>query len=497
MNDFAAPSGRRGARHLVNLLALVACCVGLVYVPLLLSGETGLLPVLGGFLLLPFVFVAYRFPYLTIFLSFAVGPLFHELLPFLPENLRSPSLGFMRIRFFDPVLFGILAAIGIKLLSRDRRLIDLMARQFPIIILILAWLLMQLARSIGTYGINTLGEFRTYYQYIFLAPYIVVFVRTNDRQWRLFKLLIVMSFLFIAVGLVRGGWLWQFRISASFKWLEASGNLALVYGVVALFLATRRNLIRVARPVFFALLSFAVVLTIISSVRAVWMTSAVLFFLVILTGNLSARSSILFPLVGGFGFLLSAYMIGKSGLGTVAFIDERMRAFTAYGTDATASWRAALWADAIPKILKNPFLGTGLGHHFQLVGSGGQIVSTAPHNLFISIAFQIGIVGLLLFLWLGVQLHFKFVRMYRFKLGPRSRTIILTAVIVQVSAVAYQMVYGFELFTWLYIGLGLSTLCTLRQQQRHRSRLKQLNRSRPVGSERVPVGPGQAEAQRR
>jgi O-antigen ligase len=67
------------------------------------------------------------------------------------------------------------------------------------------------------------------------------------------------------------------------------------------------------------------------------------------------------------------------------------------------AWREALWRSAVPSIVEEPVLGHGLRsfrtsttEFFPLAGPDG----IDAHNLYLQIAFEMGIVGLAAYLWL-------------------------------------------------------------------------------------------------
>lgn len=405
--------------------------------------------------------IAYRFPYLTIVLVFLGGQLIgHEAQLLLPGNLREPDLGFMKLRYFDPILLGIVLAISLKVLHRNKLLFQFFFRDLYFWTIFFIWLSIEIMRSFGTYSIiNTLGEFRTYYQYLFFVPYIVVFFETEDKQWRLFKLLIVLSSLFILSGIIRGWALHDLEIGFNSRWISASANLALLSGMIAVYLGVKNKVFKSNNNLSILLFVSALFLTVTNGHRSVWLAASIAFLLLILTRQMSFKSTVLSWIAGMAACLAIFFVFQIGGKDISQYFDNRMMAFTNYHYDDNASWRYALWMESLDKIYQNPVAGMGLGRHFQF-HSFSEIITTSPHNLYITIAYHTGIVGLMLYVGLIVQVLLLFRKILKGSLSSQHRTMIMSAVVVLISSSAYYIAYPFEYFTWLYVGLGISVCIT-------------------------------------
>ncbi len=404
--------------------------------------------------------IAYRHPYLTIVLVFLLGQIMgQEAQVLLPESLRQPALGPLKLRYFDPILLGIVCAIGLKLLQRDKKLEQFLLKDYPFWTLFLGWLTIEIVRSLGTYNIiNVLGEFRTYYQYMFLIPYIVVFFKTEDEQWRLFKLLMFLSLIFIFIGIIRGSILYSFRFGSYNKWLTSNANLALLMGITALYFGRKYRLVTLRNTVVSFLFMAFIFITLINSVRSVWLATIVAFLVLIFTRQISFKSYII---VGIFGIIVLAtvfYVFEIQDKNIFYFIKTRSMAFTDYQKDPTANWRYLLWLESFKQIIQKLFIGKGLGYHFNLYLSRGVRITTSPHNLYISIAYQLGTVGLLLYIGFISQLFLQIRKTLKMQISLRPRVIVLTAFVILLSSSFYYIAYTFEYFTWLYVGLGIAVI---------------------------------------
>ncbi len=404
--------------------------------------------------------IAYRFPYLTIVLVFLLGQIIgHEAQLLLPENLRKPALGPLNLRYFDPIVLGIVFAVLLKLLHRDKILLQFLFRDYLLWTLLLGWLTIGIIRSLGTYNIiNTLGEFRTYYQYMLLIPYIVVFFQTENDQWRLFKLLIVLSSLFLFSGILRGWMFRGFEIGFGIRWFTASANLALLNGMIALYFVIKQRLIKINSTVLIVLFAAFFCITIISNIRSVWLATIVAIIVVLLLGQFSVRIQILSIIGILIALVIANYLLTIYNIDFLTFIKDRSKPFYDYRSDPTASWRYYVWIEALKRIKESPFFGFGLGRHFQLYFKPGHVITTSPHNLYISITYQLGFVGLFLYLSFLVQIFYRFRKALTKGITNKQFTIVLTGSTILFSSSAYYIAYNFDYFTWLYIGLGIASI---------------------------------------
>ncbi|CAN2048102.1 putative O-antigen polymerase [Candidatus Magnetomoraceae bacterium gMMP-1] len=404
--------------------------------------------------------IAYRFPYLTIVLVFFLGQVGLEAQLMMPEELHQLIIGPLKIRYDDPIFLGIVLAIILKAARKNKLLFHFLFRDYFFWVLLVIWLGFEIVRSFGAYSIiNILGESRTYYQYILLIPYIIAFFQTEDKQWCLFKLLIILSSLFIPIGLIRGWVLHGLGIGITQRWFSASANLALLTGIIALYLSVRHRVLRVNKMIVIFLFIAFLSMTIFSHHRSVWLATGVAFLVLVFTRQLSFNDYVFTLLMGGIVSVMVLYIFQINGKEISSFFDQRMTAFTDYEHDDTANWRYILWLESLSQIARNPFIGKGLGRHFQFI-SFAEVITTSPHNLYITIAYHMGIIGILLYAAFILQIFWRMRNALRRLLSSQQRTMILTSIVILISSSAYYIAYPFEYFTWLYMGLGIS-VCNL------------------------------------
>jgi O-antigen ligase len=406
--------------------------------------------------------VAYRFPLLTVALTVALGQAIDRDLIEL-EMVGLPTVGGLLIRFFDPILLGILVALLARLLAHDRRLERFFYRDGLLWTLLFTWVTLQALRSIGLFGlVKSLGEFRTYYQYLLLVPYIYTSFRTEKAQWRLFSLLTVLAFGFIALMIFRGGVESNFHIGV--RWFNASSNFALLTGFVAVLVGMRYKVFHLRNwQVNFIVIMF-VVITLMNTHRSIWLATGVVVALFILWKIVSFYRSLQLVLVLLLATLLSGLVIslGTKGLSVGAYLQNRLLAFTDPQEDATAKWRTVLWQQALERVREQPLVGVGLGGNFQFTGPGGDTITTSPHNFYVTLAYHTGVTGFVLYVLFILQVLYFLIITLRRRLSKQSRTILLTTLVVVLAGHAMFVAYHHEFFTLMYIGLGLATLSNKR-----------------------------------
>lgn len=366
-----------------------------------------------------------------------------------------PVGGGVDLRFADPVLFAMLGALVVRLLGDDRRLYDTFGRYAWCWTLLALWLLVRMVDSIGAFGlVSALGEFRTYFHHILILPYVVVFARSREVQWRVFGGAVAFALALIVVGFVRGGLTHGFLFAPYQKWLASSPSLAVVYGAFALYLMRRYQRWSYGTTMYGGLLLMIIALTIIAGHRSVWMASAAGIGALMLLGHVPVGKMV--KLAGGMAGSILLLDLLYSGIDLLAFLQDRLAAFVAVQQDSTANWRLEIWSDAWRQSQDHLWMGKGLGNYFHLVDARGHSVSASLHNQYLQILYQVGLVGLVLYLAFALQITRRLVQGYRW--APERDTALFTgvAIVVMTAGSVFYLAYGFDHVTWVFVALGLA-----------------------------------------
>ena len=425
---------------------------------ILLGGDKGLLALNGLFGAAILVFIAYRLPTVMIGLWMLSTQIMVEMIVWDYDNYFEPSLsigGGIDMLYGDPILFGILAATAIKLFTDDLRARETFFKHISFWSIFMIWMVFELVRSFTMFGpVNALGEFRTYFREILIIPYVIIFIQNRQEQWRVFQLLLWAMMFLIVVGLFRGAYVHNFRFAAYAKWLYQHGSLGLLWGTLALYLTHRFGYWRKGNILFAILILASLGLTIIASHRSVWLAGFVSILVLLFMGYFKLSNLIKM----GAAFLIFGLIINftYSEIDLVGFIQERLVALTSPTEDQTANWRFLVWQDALEQSKAFIFEGKGLGNYFSTRLPNGLVVEVMLHNQYIQLIYQVGVIGLVLYLAFLIQMYGRLRATYLETPDPFYRMVVLLNMVIIVAASTYYIAYEYEPFTWLFVGLGLS-----------------------------------------
>ena len=461
--------------HLENIgskrspVELIALGIGaLLFVAIIVFGGEKILLLLNGLgaALILFV-IAYRYPSLMVGLWAISTQVMVEVIIWDYSKYIEPSLsigGGIDMLYGDPILFSMLAAMMAKLLAGDPRAKRSLFKEMSIWSIFMLWMIFELARSATMFGlVSPLGEFRTYFREILIIPYIVIFASTRAEQWKMFKVLLWVTLIMIPIGFFRGGYVHKFRFAAYAKWLYQHGSLGLVCGTLGLYLMQRFGFWKHGNFWFSMLIASSMGLTVIASHRSVWLASMVALFTLFLMGHL--RLGNLMKL--GMAMLSAALIINfvYDEINLVAFIEERLVALTDPTEDETANWRYLIWMDAIKQSSAHLLEGKGLGNYFMMRAPNGLIVTKMLHNQYVQLLYQVGLIGLLLYLGFLIQMFVRLKRTYRETGDPFYKMVTLLAMVIILGSSAYYIAYDFDPFTWMFVGLGMA-VCLNHSEQK-------------------------------
>ncbi|MEL7342156.1 MAG: O-antigen ligase family protein, partial [Bacteroidota bacterium] len=323
------------------------------------------------------------------------------------DKYFEPSLsigGGIDMLYGDPILFGIIAAMGLKLFNGDRRAQDTFYKEVSVWSVFMLWMVFELVRSFAMFGaVNALGEFRTYFREILIIPYVMIFFRTRGEQWKAFQILLWSMMFLILVGFFRGGYVHKFRFEAYAKWLYMHGSLGLLWGTLALYLAQQFGFWRRSKLLFAILIACSLGLTIIASHRSVWLAAFVAVFVLFLMGYFKFGTIIKMGAALFFAAIVINFTYTEINL--VGFVQERLVALTDPAEDETASWRVLIWIDALEQSKAFIFEGKGLGNYFTTRLPNGAIVEVMLHNQYIQLIYQVGAIGLFLYITFVIQMY--------------------------------------------------------------------------------------------
>jgi O-antigen ligase len=111
-------------------------------------------------------------------------------------------------------------------------------------------------------------------------------------------------------------------------------------------------------------------------------------------------------------------------------LNYRVNDLVANRSDSSIQWRINLWSDAKEYVKSQPLLGYGAGVASNLIldKRGEQFGSSDPHNDYLKIAIENGLIGLLVYFSLIIGLFIKLTKKYFLTDQTQLKTLILSAI---------------------------------------------------------------------
>src|SRR5262249_18453352 len=178
------------------------------------------------------------------------------------------------------------------------------------------------------------------------------------------------------------------------RWLSATANLTLLLGVASLLIGQARGLFRASTAFVVAISGSFVLLTLFNGHRSVWLATIVACLTTIVLFRPSAKQVAVTATMLGTAATGAIFWMTSQVFSISEYVTTRLVAFTNSSADPDSYWRMFLWLQAIERIAAQPFGGPGFGEHFQLISPTGEVITTSPHNFYITVAYHGGLIGL-------------------------------------------------------------------------------------------------------
>lgn len=197
--------------------------------------------------------------------------------------------------------------------------------------------------------------------------------------------------------------------------------------ILSLYLIFAGEKNKISRLLAFLLLPFLVVLLALTFTRGAWLAA---LSAVLIVG--AAKYKKLF--FAGLAVMALAFLL-------ITPIRERVRDLVE-NPDNSISWRLALWSDAAAYVKEKPLLGFGAGTAKELIleRRGEQAGSSDPHNDYLKIALENGMIGLAAYGLLIIMLFYILLKNYFAARDGGLKILILALIALAVP------LYGLSLF---------------------------------------------------
>ena len=405
--------------------------------------------------------VAMSFPLATViaFIITGVLPNIFLMTNYLPEDFTKIGWG---INAPDIVLLSMAGAIFLETLIIKRKVSKQNSLGLSIYIIFFAmWLFFEILRNVKEHGLSAPGEFRYRYFILVLPLYISLFFPSVEERKRLFKVLIFFSIFFTLACIPIIGILKGWSVGPESRFIHSSISLGLAYGLTAIFLGKKYGLLKLS-SIYLWVISIPIgILILIDSHRSVWLALLVLLLSLLVLKEIRLGRVLSWFIPSVFAGLVIWIVIGLFGLNIIEYITTRGSAFINPEGDPTAMWRLAIWKAQFEKLLEYPLWGEGFGGYWRVyVPKLKGEIDVSPHSLYVQTLVKIGVVGLLAYcaIIFKVFLRLKqWIETHRKGYYPESG-IVLTGLVILIVSHAYYIVYAFEYYTWLFVGLSIAVI---------------------------------------
>jgi O-antigen ligase len=386
-----------------------------------------------------------RYPLILIFLF---RPLLDPLLEITKINISGQYMG------IGALLNGsIILLTGLLLLKEKTCLNKVTGRHNWLIFLALCFISLFISEYRGA-GFRLFLNFLSYFC-LFLLPFILIKKTTELFFW--LRLLLASGLLVIISGMVdffRGGTFHSdaqmIRIQGAFLHPNILAFYLILLIIICIFVSEERiKLIpRFQRFLLSLMICSSGILLLETKTRNAWITLwLLLLFYSFFRDKRYIVPLVLFPLVG---FLSPAFR------DRVVEVVTAQYNYTPAKLDAFA-WRVSMWKSALPQIWHSPIIGHGLASFQPISGTFADIVGKrggGAHNVFLQLAFEIGIPGLIAYLSIHGVLIYTFVK--NVKKDIRILLVLLILSYCVISSADNTLNYlPYNWHYWFFVGLTL------------------------------------------
>jgi len=408
------------------------------------------------------IFIAYRVPIFAVLtlIVLAILPSIFQMVPEYSEDWTNLGGG---IRIQDVIMVSMLAAVFLKLFfpAREKPPQNKLGLSLFIILFGL-WILFEIARNVGMYGLSAPGEFRFRYLILSVPLYVCVFFTQEEERRSLFKMLIAFALFLPILCVPIIGHLKGWSVGADSRFFPSSISLGLLYGIIALSLGQKYNLVRINGALYWFIIVSVGLLVLFDTHRSVWLSGIVVAATLFALKEIPYRKIMIWSLLIIISVVImyavaSKFIMSSTKTTPVDFIFERSSDIVKFSEDYnnTASWRVAHWKMEMKKFYAAPVAGVGFGGYWGLSGEG-----TSPHSLYVQTLVKVGVVGMLLYLIIILKIFDKLRRtIARCKMeSDPEMAILITGIVVLIASHAFYTVYAFEYYGLLFIGLSVASL---------------------------------------
>lgn len=298
--------------------------------------------------------------------------------------------------------------------------------------LFIVWSLFSLSYSFDVF--SSIKELSRYFSIFFSFSLGAMLIKKSQDLTKLIKVIIFSSLIpalvalyqfFFAAGLMEGG------INRLYGTMAHPNMLAfylLLPITLSIFIFLNVKKTRLESYIYLAIAVFLSFILVYTYTRGAYVALILIFILI---GLLKFRK---FLLVAGVG-LFFLYVVSLS-------FQERFNTLFQSDPYGSISWRIGLYRDSISYIAESPIIGQGVGLAESIIASNRdfRLGATQPHNDYIRLALDGGIIGMSIYIILVIVLLFELIRLY--KQENRTRLKMLNIFVLAFAVSLYTMSIG-------------------------------------------------------
>ncbi len=299
----------------------------------------------------------------------------------------------------------------------------------------------------------------TTYVCFFTAPFFLMKTQEDKKFWM--KVLLFSTFLSVAytdLCLALRHFDYDGRLLGAFTHPNILA-FYLVFVVTLVFHLLETRLLKMNQMVWIFLWLYmlnVLVLLVFTQTRSAWISCAVMFFLY---GVFKERKYLIVCLLGAMALAATPAVQSRLkdlGEGTGVRSTEKLNSM---------AWRMKLWESSVPMMLKRPVLGHGLvgfEYHSPEFFKQGKKELVHPHNVYVELMFNTGLVGLFSYLWIYARILKGLFRRLRGAAAAQAKELVIVIIYVLgylLVCVSDNTLYylAFNWYFWFYIGLVLKS----------------------------------------
>ncbi len=317
------------------------------------------------------------------------------------------------------------------------------------------WSLISLSYSFDLF--SSVKELSRYLSIFFSFALGAILIKKSGDLTRLIKVIIFSSLIPALVALsqyIYGNGLIEDGINRLYGTMAHPNMLAfylLLPITLSVFIFLTVNKKRVEAYLYLAIALFLSFILVYTYTRGAYVALLLIFILI---GLLKYRK---FLAVAGVGLILF-YVASTT-------FQQRFNTIFQADPSGSISWRISLYRDSLSYVMVSPIIGQGVGLAETVIAANRdfRLGATQPHNDYIRLALDGGIIGVVIYLLLIAALFFELIKLY--KLENRVRLKMLNIFILAFTVSLYAMSIGDNILNdttlewqfWALIGGLLAT----------------------------------------